>query len=189
MDFDGVLSIGFGDKIERIAGPLSDQIGSSGIADDDYRIEFRVDAPCGTLDDVAFALDGLEGIEIDGAGADDRIAYRGNRQFDRVGQRGIARLLDHFGEFADGENACRGDTESTEHSGLVEPCWTIMSDCQGVLVCDGLALCVELCSGLDGWVFEKQRARLLHVFSRDGHIERRTDLAAHRTDRQESRQG
>ena len=64
-----------------------------------------------------------------------------------------------------------------------------MSDCQGVLVCDGLALGVELCSGLDGWVFEKQWARLLHVFRRDSHVERSTDLAAHRTDRQESGQG
>ena len=60
MDFDGVFPIGFGNKIECIAGPLSDQIGSSGIADDDYRIEFRVDAPCRTLDDVALSLNGFE---------------------------------------------------------------------------------------------------------------------------------
>ena len=106
MDFDRVFTGYLSDKIQSVAGPLGHQIGTVGIANDDNRIELRVDPPSRTLDNVSLALSRFETIKIDSPGRNHGIAYRRDTQWHCIDQGGVAWFLGYLSEFAHGEYSC-----------------------------------------------------------------------------------
>ena len=85
----------------------------------------------------------IEGVMIDAAGRHFGIADHIHRERLCGGQRCVSRSLQNFGKAAHGEDAGRGDAQSCEESGFVEPRGAFGSDSDRILVGNRFSCGVE----------------------------------------------